>query len=146
MLVSQKRIVVEYGHCGLVGIVYSPQYMKWFDACTCALFDNAGLPLPHLFKEQGVVGIPIVKLETRFLLPVTYGEELLAESTVTRWGKSSFVIHHLFLKCGVSAVEGFETRVWTARDPANADRIRSRPLPSEVVDRLSVPRTVVANT
>ncbi len=146
MLVSQKRIVVEYGHCGLVGIVYSPQYMKWFDACTCALFDNAGLALPHLFKEQGVVGIPVVKLETRFLLPVTYGEELLAESTVTRWGKSSFVIHHLFSKGGVPAVDGFETRVWTERDPANPDRIQSRPLPSEVVDRLSVPRTVVANT
>ena len=146
MLVSQKRILVQYGHCGPAGIVYSPQYMRWFDACTGALFDNAGLPLPRLFKEQGVIGIPIVKLETRFLLPFTYGDELLAQSTVTSWGKSSFVIHHLFLKCGVPAVEGFETRVWTERDPANPGRIQSRPLPPEIVDRLSVSRTVVATT
>lgn len=146
MLVSQKHILVEYGNCGPAGIVDSPQYMRWFDACTSALFDNAGLPLPRLFKEQGVIGIPLVKLETRFLLPFTNDDEILAQSAVTRWGKSSFVIHHLFLKCGVPAVEGFETRVWTERDPANPDRFQSRPLPPEIVDRLSVPRTVVAST
>ena len=146
MLVSQKRIMVEDGECGPAGIVYAPQYLRWFDACTTALFDNAGLPWVRLFKEHGVIGIPLVNLETRFLLPSTSGDELLAQSTVTRWGKSSFVIHHLFSKRDVSIVEGFETRVWAARDPAKPDRIQSRPLPREVVDRLSVPRTVVATT
>jgi len=146
MLVSQKRIVVEYGECGPAGIVYTPQYMMWFDACTTALFENAGLPLDSLFQEQGVIGIPIVKLETRFLTPSTYGDELLAQSTVNRWGESSFVVHHLFSKDGVSVVEGFETRVWTERDPHHPERVRSRPLPPEVVNCLSVPRTVVAAT
>ena len=144
MFVSQKRILVEYGHCGPAGIVYCPQFMRWFDACTTTLFSSAGLTLPRIFEEQGVLGIPIVNLETRFLLPSTCGDELLAQSKVSRWGRSSFVVHHLFSKGELPVAEGFETRVWAAFDTAHPDQIQSRPLPPEVVDRLSVPRTVVA--
>ena len=98
MFVNQIRILVEYGHCGPAGIVYCPQFMRWFDACTTTLFSSAGLTLPRIFEEQGVLGIPIVNLETRFLLPSTCGDELLAQSKVSRWGRSSFVVHHLFSK------------------------------------------------
>jgi 4-hydroxybenzoyl-CoA thioesterase len=146
MLVSQKRIVVEYGECGPAGIVYAPQYMRWFDACTMALFENAGLPLARLFQEQGVIGIPVVKVEASFLTTCTDGDELLAQSTVSRWGTSSFVVHHLFSKGGVSVVEGFETRVWTERDLHHPERVRSRPLPPQVVDCLSVQKIVFAAT
>jgi len=144
MFVSQKRILVEYGHCGPAGIVYCPQFMRWFDACTTTLFSSAGLTLPRIFEEQGVLGIPIVNLETRFLLPSTCGDELLAQSKVSRWGRSSFVVHHLFSKGELPVAEGFQTRVWAAFDTAHPDQIQSRLLPPEVVDRLSVPRTVVA--
>jgi 4-hydroxybenzoyl-CoA thioesterase len=34
-------------------------------------------------------------------------------------------------------VEGFETRVWAGTDPANPERMKSRPLPAEVISRLS---------
>jgi 4-hydroxybenzoyl-CoA thioesterase len=36
-------------------------------------------------------------------------------------------------------VEGFETRVWTGRDPADPSRIRSQPIPAEVIEKLSLP-------
>lgn len=145
MLVSQKRIVVEDGHCDPSGFVYAPQFMRWFDDCTTTLFKNAGLPLPALLKEQSVVRIPLVKVEAQFFQPSTSGDELLAESTVTRFKKSSFVIRHLFSKGGVLAVEGSETRVWAVRVPDHPQRIQSRPLPPELVERLSVSRTVVAS-
>ena len=76
-------------------------------------------------------------VRARFLAPSTFGDELVAESTVTEFRRSSFVIRHQFFKAGVLAVEGFETRVWTGPDPANADRMKSRPLPKEVIERLS---------
>jgi hypothetical protein len=41
------------------------------------------------------------------------------------------------LKGGTLAVEGSETRVWAAADPADPDRIRSRALPAKVVEALS---------
>jgi 4-hydroxybenzoyl-CoA thioesterase len=145
MFVSQKRIVVEFGDCDPAGIVYNPQYLRWFDACTSALFANAGIPFKTVFKAHGGIGIPIVNVQAKFLLPSTYGDELMAESTVTRWGKSSFEVRHRFSKHGVLAVEGLETHVWSERVPGNPERIRSRPIPPEVIERLSVARTVSAS-
>ena len=84
MFVSQKRIVVEFGVCDPAGLVYNPQYLRWFDACISALFANAGIPDKDIFKAHGGIGIPIVNVQARFL-PSTYGDELMVESAVTRW-------------------------------------------------------------
>jgi len=142
MFVSTKHLRVEWGDCDPANIVFYPQYLKWFDACTSALFENAGLPLPALFKEHRIIGIPIVDLKIRFLLPSGFGDELLAESKVLEWRRSSFLIQHQILKAGALAVEGVETRVWTGSDPENPDRMKSRPVPKDVVDRLSTPASV----
>jgi 4-hydroxybenzoyl-CoA thioesterase len=35
------------------------------------------------------------------------------------------------------AVEGTETRVWVGRDPANPDKLKGLPIPTDVVAKLS---------
>jgi 4-hydroxybenzoyl-CoA thioesterase len=144
MFVSQKRIVVEFGECDPAGIVYNPQYLRWFDACTSALFTNPGILYKEIFRAHGGIGIPIVNVQAKFLLPSTYGDELMAESTVMRWGKRSFDVRHRFMKGGILAVEGLETHVWAERVPDDPEKIRSRPLPPELIERLSAARTVGA--
>jgi 4-hydroxybenzoyl-CoA thioesterase len=37
----------------------------------------------------------------------------------------------------ILALEGFETRVWVGRHPDDPTRIKSRPIPEEVIRRLS---------
>jgi len=140
MFVSRKRLLVEWGDCDPARIVFYPRYLAWFDDCTTALFTNAGLPTRTLFEAHKVIGVPLVDVKVRFLVPATFGDELLAESEVVKWGKSSFVLRHRFYKDGALAVEGFETRVWTGRDPENPGQIKSRPLPAEVIERLSASR------
>ncbi len=93
--------------------------------------------MPALFKEHGIVGIPVVDLKVRFIVPSRFGDELEAESSVLEWRRSSFVIQHRFLKGKVLAVEGVETRVWTGIDPEDPDRMKSRPVPREIVERFS---------
>jgi hypothetical protein len=63
MFVSQKRIVVEFGDCDPAGIVYNPQYLRWFGACSSALFANVGIPFRTIFKAHGGIGIPIVNVQ-----------------------------------------------------------------------------------
>ena len=98
MFISHERFRIEWGDCDPANIVFYPQYLKWFDACTSSLFKNAGLPLPALFKDQGIIGIPIVDLKVKFMVPSGFGEELLAESQIMEWRKSSFLVQHRFLK------------------------------------------------
>jgi 4-hydroxybenzoyl-CoA thioesterase len=137
MFISKMRFRVEWGDCDPADIVFYPQYLRWFDACTTSLFENAGLSLPDLFKEHGIIGIPVVDLKVRFIVSSGFGDKLEAESSVVEWRRSSFAIQHRFLKGKVLAVEGVETRVWTGIDPENPDRMKSRPVPKEVIERFS---------
>jgi 4-hydroxybenzoyl-CoA thioesterase len=139
MFVSKKHLLVEWGHCDPAGIVFYPQYLAWFDDCTTALFTNAGMPTRALFRGHGILGVPLVDVRVRFMVPSTFGDELLAESAVTEFRRSSFIIRHQFFKAGVLAVEGFETRVWAGTDPTNPERMKSRLLPKDVIERLSKP-------
>jgi 4-hydroxybenzoyl-CoA thioesterase len=97
------------------------------------------MPTRALFRAHAILGVPLVDVRVRFLLPSTFGDELLTESTVTEFRRSSFIIRHQFFKAGALAVEGFETRVWAGTDPANPERMKSRPLPAQVIERLSQP-------
>ncbi len=128
---------MEWGDCDPADIVFYPQYLKWFDTCTSSLFKNAGLPLQRLFAEQGIIGIPIVDLRVKFVIPSSFGDELLAESKILEWRTSSFVIQHRLLKGKLLAVEGTETRVWTGKDPTDPDRMKARPIPEDVIQKFS---------
>jgi 4-hydroxybenzoyl-CoA thioesterase len=138
MFINRIRIRVEFGDCDPANIVFYANYFRWFDQCTSALFRAAGLPLGELFEAHGVVGIPLVEARARFITPSRYGDELVAESSVIEWKKSSFVISHRFLRDGVLAMEGSETHVWAAAHPTEAHRLKSVPLPSEVIRKLSL--------
>ena len=137
MFTNRVRIRVEFGDCDPAQIVFYANYFRWFDNCTSALFRAAGLPLKELFLSHGVIGIPVVEARARFVIPSAYGDELVAESSVTEWKKSSFVVSHKFLRNEELAMEGWETRVWTGAHPTQADRLKSVPLPQDVIRALS---------
>ncbi|HEY6764528.1 MAG TPA: thioesterase family protein [Candidatus Sulfotelmatobacter sp.] len=137
MFVNRVRVRVEFGDCDPAKIVFYANYFRWFDNCTSALFRAAGLPLKELFLARGVIGIPVVDVRARYLIPSGYGDELVAESSVTEWKRSSFVIGHRFLRDEGLAMEGWETRVWAAAHPTDAHRMQGVPLPQDIVQMLS---------
>jgi 4-hydroxybenzoyl-CoA thioesterase len=59
------------------------------------------------------------------------------ETAVVGCGRSSFKIEHRLSKAGTPSAEGFETRVWVARDPADPKRIKAQPIPADVVAKLT---------
>ena len=69
MLVNKRSIHIEWGDCDPLGIVYFPRYFEFFDACTNALFERAGLPKQETLKKYAIAGIPLVESRARFLLP-----------------------------------------------------------------------------
>jgi 4-hydroxybenzoyl-CoA thioesterase len=135
LLTNTRKISVEWGDCDPAGIVWYPRYFEWFDASTAALFAAAGVSNTVMHKTWRILGIPMVDTRARFFIPSKFEDELTIESTVTEFRRSSFDVHHRMLKNGELAVEGFETRVWTVRDADNPERLRSQPIPAEVIAR-----------
>ena len=139
MLVNRKVIHIEWGHCDPAGIVYYPRYLEYFDNCTAALFELAGLPKYEMLKTYGIAGIAMVDMRVRFLAPSRFGEDVTIESSIPRWRNSSFEVHHKLLKAAVLAVECFETRVWAVYSAEDPGKLQSKPVPREIIDRFSIP-------
>ncbi len=80
----------------------------------------------------------MVDTRSRFLIPSRFGDELMVETTATRFGRSSFDIHHRMLKRTDLAVECWETRVWTRiAHAARRTMLKSEPLPEALIRALS---------
>jgi 4-hydroxybenzoyl-CoA thioesterase len=137
MFVNCREVTIEWGHCDPAGIVFFPNYLAFFDAATNALFLRAlGLSKYELIKKYGITGIPLVDVGARFFIPSVFGEVVTIESTVAEIKRSSFRMQHRLLKGDALAVEGHEIRVWTGRDPEDPDKLKSRPIPDEVIGKL----------
>jgi 4-hydroxybenzoyl-CoA thioesterase len=137
MLTNVHLVTVEWGHCDPAGIVYFPNYFTYFDSSTNALFLRAlGCNKYEMLKRYGIVGIPLVDVGARFIVPSTFGDVVTIESSVAEIRRSSFRMLHRLLRGDTLAVEGTETRVWVGRDPADPDRLKGMPIPADVVAKL----------
>ena len=130
----------EWGECDPAGIVFYPNFFAMFDNATTLLFSAAlGLTKYEFLNKYDGAGYPMVDTRARFLSPSRFGDDVTIETAMTEIKRSSFSITHLLKDNGVLAVEGFETRVWVGRDPDDSSKIKSQPVPAEVVAALSLP-------
>jgi 4-hydroxybenzoyl-CoA thioesterase len=138
MFVNRRSVTIEWGDCDPAGIVFYPRYFAMFDASTAALFAAAlGFDKFTLRKRFGIVGFPMLETSAKFTVPSRFGETVVIESTITRFGRSSFGVAHRLLRGETVAIEASETRVWAVADPEDPEKIRSAPIPAEVIDALS---------
>ena len=140
MLTNTRRLQIEWGDCDPAGIVYYPRYFAIFDASTTALFQRAlGMNKYQFLQKYNAVGYPMVDTRARFVLPSRFGDEVVIETEVKEFRRSSFDIQHRLLKDGELAVEGFETRVWVVRHPGDPSKIKAQALPDEMIARFRTP-------
>lgn len=141
MLVNRRTVRIEWGHCDPAGIVYYPRYFEIFDASTSSLFEAAGWKKPDLLREFAIVGYPMVDTRAKFLLPSSFGDDIVIETRIAAFRNSSFDVEHKAFKPGANgellAIEAFETRVWAGKHPDDPGRLKSRAIPEAVMHRLS---------
>jgi 4-hydroxybenzoyl-CoA thioesterase len=135
MLTNTRIIRVQWGDCDPAGIVFYPRYFEWFDAGTILLFEKAtGLTKIKMLEKYNGAGLALIEASAKFVIPSQYGDDIEIETSVKEFGRSSFSMQHVVTKAGTPALEGFEKRVWTARDPNDKNRLRSAPIPAEVLE------------
>ena len=138
MFTNTRQLTIEWGHCDPAGIVFYPRYFEMFDASTAFLFAKAlGMTKREMLARYEAAGFPMVDTRAKFYVPTAFGDTIRIESAIDQFRRSSFDVRHRLFHGDTLAVEAFETRVWVGRDPADAGRIRSQPIPKEIVDRLS---------
>ena len=131
--VNRGTLTIEFGDCDPARIVYYPNYFRGFDQGTHHLFAEAGFPLAQLAEQRGL-SIPLVGAKADFKGPAAWGEQIIVESRIARWGTRSFDIAHVVThaKTGAAIADGGETRVCVALDADDPKAIRGVPVPDDI--------------
>ena len=138
MLSNTRKVRIEWGDCDPAGIVFYPRYFEIFETCIATLFERAtGMTKYQMLRAYDFAGYPVVQARAKFLSPAKFGDDVIAETTIGEFRRSSFDVHHRVINGDKPAVEGFETRVWVARDPDDPAKLKAKPIPQDVIDRFT---------
>jgi len=85
------------------------------------------------------VGIPVVDVHVRFLLPWLYAETLEVESAVTESGRNSFTVNHRFQRGQGLAAEIAENRVWSAQAASGSGGLESKAAQAALKEKFGAP-------
>src|SRR5260370_12474350 len=94
-----------------------------------------------MLRRFKIAGIPLVEASCNFKVPSSYGEIVAVESCVTKWGTSSFSLHHKLFRGDVLAVWGIEKRGWGGGDPVEPSQGKDPPISQDVIHKFSQQRT-----
>ena len=132
------EIPVTFGDCDPAGIVFFPNFSKWMDAASLHFFVQCGVPpWRELVKTTGIIGTPLLEINTKFMRTATYGETLQVHTCIKEWRDKVFIQHHQVMRGEVLLCEGFETRAFCIRHPDDPDRIKAIPIPEDIRARCS---------
>lgn len=134
MLKNSRTLIIEWGDCDPAQIVFYPRYFAMFDHSTTMLISAASKVTKYeLFKKYDMAGYPMVDTQAKFYIPNRFGDTVTIESEFTKVGTSSFDIAHKIVRDGKVTVECTEKRVWIGRDAADPSKIKSKPIPDDLV-------------
>ena len=137
--INRRTVRIEWGDCDPAQIVFYPRYFAMFDGATQELFRSAlGVPKIEWVKKFDIIGIPMVDTSAKFIVPSRYGDDIVIESRVSRFGGSSFDVAHRVLRGTTLAIEASETRVWAGADPDKPGALKGRKIPAEVIAAFNI--------
>jgi 4-hydroxybenzoyl-CoA thioesterase len=103
------------------------------DASSLNFFVKCGVPpWRELVKTTGIIGTPLLEINTRFMRPATYGERLQIHTSVTEWRDKVLIHKHVVIRGDTVLCEGTETRAFCIRHPDDPTRIKAIPVPEDI--------------
>jgi 4-hydroxybenzoyl-CoA thioesterase len=130
-------VQVRWSDVDPAGIAFYPRFFVWYDLGCEELFASLGLPWPEAFPKYEIVGVPIIESGSKFASPVRYGDVLSIRSTVAWVKDKTFRMEHTISVGDRLCATGFEIRAWVGRPATPDGRLAARPIPDEVVRKLT---------
>lgn len=124
---------VQFGDCDPGGIVFFPNFSRWMDAASLMFFTQCGVPPWRVLeRERGIVGTPLLEINTKFLKTVTYGETITIATHIEEWRRAVFIQMHRVTRGDDVVCEGREVRAFVKRDADDPNRMRAIPVPEDI--------------
>ena len=128
-------VEINFGDCDPAGIVFFPNYSKWMDSSSLNFFVKNGVPIwRELTKINGIIGTPLLEINTKFLISATYGEQIQIHTCVKEWREKIFIQEHIVKRGSEVLCIGLETRAFCIKHPEDPKKIKIVPVPKDIKD------------
>ena len=101
---------IAWGHCDPAGIIYYPNYFRWFDAAYHAFLKSRQLDHRILARKLGTMGTGLIDAGARFQAPITYGDRLVITLTIDEWRDKTLRVAYEGRCNGQTVMHGHELR------------------------------------
>ncbi len=108
--IAKKDITVGWGDCDGLGIVFYPNYFRWFDEATWNYFEVIGMPLDKVTEKYQFLGLPLIDAQANFKKPVHCREKLVMHTEIVKMEKKILQINHKAITQNTLVAEGTEIR------------------------------------
>ncbi|MED4602851.1 thioesterase family protein [Paenibacillus validus] len=124
---NRFQIRVNFGDTDKAGIVYYPNYFKWFDIAGHQFFRSIGLPPAELGEKHGII-LPLLDVRCTFEKPLYYDDIITIATEVTEVNRRTVKLNHEVFRGEARTGHGYELRGWVKQE---GDRIFAVPIPDE---------------
>jgi 4-hydroxybenzoyl-CoA thioesterase len=130
---THHSVNVQFGDCDPGGIVFFPNFSRWMDAASLMFFSQCGVPPWRVLeRERGIVGTPVLEINSKFFKTVSYGDTIQIATHVEEWRRVAFIQIHRVTRGDELVCEGREVRAFIKRDEHDPDRMRAIPVPEDI--------------
>jgi YbgC/YbaW family acyl-CoA thioester hydrolase len=123
------RFPIEWGDCDAAGIVFFPNYFRWFDAAFQRLLKSRGHTQATLTAAYGIIGTPLVDAGASFHAPARYDEELVVDVAITEWKRATFRVTYRGMVGDRHVLSGHDVRAFVVR--SSDGRLSSVTIPED---------------
>ncbi|HEY7417800.1 MAG TPA: thioesterase family protein [Ktedonobacteraceae bacterium] len=122
---------VRWGDTDAAGIVFYPNYFRWFDDAGHEFLRAVGLPQETVLEDRQIL-LPIIEAGCRFWAPVFYNDLLTIHTSVTELRTRTFRLEHRVLRGEEPTGTGFEVRAWARRPTESKGKLELAPIPDDI--------------
>ncbi|RXT08025.1 thioesterase family protein [Ammoniphilus sp. CFH 90114] len=133
MVENTVNLNVYWGDTDMAGIIYYPNYFKWFDIGWFHLFKKLGIAPKELMEEQKIA-FPIIDVGCTFRKPLYYNDEIRVVTRVAEVNEKTFKLVHEVYRGEELTGKGHELRGWVKFDEGI---LKAYPIPDEVRRKLT---------
>lgn len=130
---NELEVLVNWGDTDKAGIVYYPNFFKWFDIAGHQFFRSCNLPPAKLEEERGII-VPLLDVQCTFEKALLYDDIISIHTKVTEVNRKTIKLSHVVYRDGIRVAHGYEIRGWVEQ---SVDRIKAVLIPEDIITILS---------
>ncbi|KGA95665.1 4-hydroxybenzoyl-CoA thioesterase [Alkalihalobacillus alcalophilus ATCC 27647 = CGMCC 1.3604] len=125
---NEIEVLVNWGDTDKAGIVYYPNYFKWFDIAGHQFFRSCGLSPTNLEKERQII-LPMLDARCTFEKTLLYEDLITIRTTVLEINDKTIKLKHEVFNGEIRTGNGYELRGWVKQ---TGESIKAVPIPDDV--------------